>query len=273
MATSDKQLQANRANAAHSTGPRTSSGKAKSSMNAVTHGLFSKHLLLEGEQSEDYLALIEDLLVTLQPIGGLEHSLVERIAVNMWRQKRLIQAETAMVNLECKTSTIAYDVSRELGRTVAPLELGQPDIQEEEFCEEVLKEYKAMPSFSLKTLSEHAPTILKHLTDHAKSKGLTIETYLTASEGKLPKQLIDLVQWCNKMKIRAIQRPQVQDMAQKVKNRKSILPDNYLDLLSRYQTSLDNQLFKAMKALRESQQWRLQMQREINTDKRIQSMA
>jgi hypothetical protein len=259
MATSEKQIIANRKNSENSTGPRTSSGKARSSMNAVTHGLFSKHLLIEGEKADDYLALIEDLLITLHPVGGLEHTLVERIAVNMWRQKRLIQAETAMVNLECKTSTIAYDVSRELGRIVAPSELRTPDIQEEEFCERVLKEYKAMPSFSLKTLSEHGPTILKHLQDHAKSKGLTIEAYLAGSEDKLPKQLIDLVQWSNKMTIRAIQRPQVHDMAKKVKDRKSILPDNYLDLLARYQTSLDNQLFKALKALRESQDHRFSM--------------
>jgi hypothetical protein len=36
MVTSEKQIQANRANATHSTGPRTSLGKATSRLNAVT---------------------------------------------------------------------------------------------------------------------------------------------------------------------------------------------------------------------------------------------
>ena len=35
------------------------------------------------------------------------------------------------------------------------------------------------------------------------------------------------------------------------------LPSDTLELLARYQTTLDNQLFKLLKALREAQEWRL----------------
>ena len=36
-----------------------------------------------------------------------------------------------------------------------------------------------------------------------------------------------------------------------------MLPAGTLEILSRYQTTLDNQLYKALRALREAQEWRL----------------
>ena len=51
---SEKQKQANRRNALNSTGPRTPAGKARSSRNAVTHGLLSNQaLILDGDGAED----------------------------------------------------------------------------------------------------------------------------------------------------------------------------------------------------------------------------
>jgi len=41
-------------------------------------------------------------------------------------------------------------------------------------------------------------------------------------------------------------------------NRKLRIPWGRLDLLSKYQASLDNQLYKALKALREAREWRVQ---------------
>ena len=37
-----------------------------------------------------------------------------------------------------------------------------------------------------------------------------------------------------------------------------VLPNDTLEVFSRYQTTLDNQLFKTLKALRDAQEWRLQ---------------
>ena len=36
-----------------------------------------------------------------------------------------------------------------------------------------------------------------------------------------------------------------------------MLPTDVLEVLARYQTTLDNQLYKALRALREAQEWRL----------------
>jgi hypothetical protein len=46
-------------------------------------------------------------------------------------------------------------------------------------------------------------------------------------------------------------------MAETVRARASVLPAGTLEILARYQTTLDNQLFKALRALREAQEWRL----------------
>ena len=49
---SEAQLAANRANATHSTGPRTEEGQKRSSLNAMKHGLTGRTVLLPREKSK-----------------------------------------------------------------------------------------------------------------------------------------------------------------------------------------------------------------------------
>ena len=97
MSDSSKRTQANQANALQSTGPRTAPGKARSSQNATRHGLLSAKLLLGNESADDYGALLQSLMTELQPVGTLEQLLVERIAAAVWRQRRLVGAESAAI--------------------------------------------------------------------------------------------------------------------------------------------------------------------------------
>ena len=46
---SEEQIEANRANAAKSTGPRTAEGKAVSKMNGFKHGIFAREVVLRGQ--------------------------------------------------------------------------------------------------------------------------------------------------------------------------------------------------------------------------------
>ena len=46
-------------------------------------------------------------------------------------------------------------------------------------------------------------------------------------------------------------------LAEHVRAKRLVLPKDTLELLSRYQTTLDNQLYKALRALRDAQDWRL----------------
>lgn len=76
-----------------STGPRTPEGKDKSKYNAVKHGIFSKVILLKGEPRIVFDALVDGLFNDLHPKGTLEEILVEKLAILLWRYRRLIVAE------------------------------------------------------------------------------------------------------------------------------------------------------------------------------------
>ena len=61
--TTEKQLRANRKNAKKSTGPNTPEGKARSSKNALKHGLLARDAVLPGEDPADFdrqLTALED---------------------------------------------------------------------------------------------------------------------------------------------------------------------------------------------------------------------
>jgi hypothetical protein len=69
-------LAANRANALLSTGPTTSEGKAKSSLNAVKTGLTGRTALLTSEDAALYETHVERFREELQPVGERETQLV-----------------------------------------------------------------------------------------------------------------------------------------------------------------------------------------------------
>jgi hypothetical protein len=79
------------------TGPRTKQGKQTSSRNATKHGIFSKVIVLSSESKTEYEAVLAGLRETLQPEGTLEELLVEKLATLVWRQRRLLLAESAEI--------------------------------------------------------------------------------------------------------------------------------------------------------------------------------
>jgi hypothetical protein len=97
---SDKQLQANRLNAAHSTGPRTPEGKARASLNAVRHGLLARSCVLPEEDRKQFLALLADLEAEHQPAGPEETYLVEQIASAQFRMARLHRIEIGFLDAQ-----------------------------------------------------------------------------------------------------------------------------------------------------------------------------
>jgi hypothetical protein len=94
--TTPKQLAANQANGAHSTGPTTPDGKARSSKNALRHGLRSAVPVLPGERAEDWQEHRDGILRSLAPVGTLEQSLAERVALCLWRLQRVAAYETGV---------------------------------------------------------------------------------------------------------------------------------------------------------------------------------
>jgi hypothetical protein len=86
--TTEAQIQANRANAQKSTGPRTPEGKEKASQNALKHGLLAKDVVVGGEDLDEFDLLRDQLRAELAPAGLAESLLVGRIAGLFWRLQR-----------------------------------------------------------------------------------------------------------------------------------------------------------------------------------------
>jgi hypothetical protein len=95
---SEKQLQANRANARNSTGPKTLAGKARSRLNSRKHGLTAKMLIIVGENADDFDQLRAELLEEHEPQSVLECELVERLAGILWRLRRVPFFEAAIID-------------------------------------------------------------------------------------------------------------------------------------------------------------------------------
>jgi hypothetical protein len=86
-----------RMNGSLSKGPVSERGKQISSRNATKHGIFSRVGILEGESVEEFDALFARICEEQQAVGVVEESLCERIAIAMWRQRRLTRAERAVL--------------------------------------------------------------------------------------------------------------------------------------------------------------------------------
>jgi hypothetical protein len=108
---SQAQIRANQENAQKSTGPTSIEGKKKSSMNAVTHGIFSNITILPGEDEAFIQKLREDILATYQPQDTMELCLVDRIYIAMMRQVRLCQAEAAKLRMSMRPEILAESLS------------------------------------------------------------------------------------------------------------------------------------------------------------------
>ncbi len=99
--TTEKQTEANKQNALVSTGPVTEEGKVIVSKNALKHGVFARDLIIESgdgkENAEEYQQLFQNLIESLSPQGQMEHLLVEKIAVDFWRLRRVLRFETGSI--------------------------------------------------------------------------------------------------------------------------------------------------------------------------------
>jgi hypothetical protein len=85
----DRQRDANYANAKKSTGPRTAEGKAASSANALKFGIYAKSRIIPGEDPAKLQALHDDLYRTYNPQHADERILLDAMIANAWHLERL----------------------------------------------------------------------------------------------------------------------------------------------------------------------------------------
>ena len=95
---SERKAAANRANAQRSTGPRTPEGKARSSLNALRHGLLAKAAFnptIEGnERCAEFEEIVAGLAQEFQPRTATEHLMVQQLAGCYWKLAKVWTFET-----------------------------------------------------------------------------------------------------------------------------------------------------------------------------------
>jgi hypothetical protein len=103
MTISPRKLAANRANAKKSTGPRSVEGKRRSSINGLTHGLFSERIVLPDEDASEFARFRGAMYEEISPREIAEHMLFEDIVRLNWRLRRLQRhsnAASALADLD-----------------------------------------------------------------------------------------------------------------------------------------------------------------------------
>ena len=95
----NRQTEANRRNAALSTGPVTPEGKRRASLNALRHGLTGQTVVLPQEDLAAYQASCAQFHAELKPKGLLETKAVQAIADTDWRLDRIRAMENNLFAL------------------------------------------------------------------------------------------------------------------------------------------------------------------------------
>src|ERR1700682_6268527 len=75
----------NKANAQHSTGPRTAAGKQRSSLNAWRHGLTGQTIVLPTEDHSAYQRHSQSFIEEYQPKGATETQFVQTLVDTSWQ--------------------------------------------------------------------------------------------------------------------------------------------------------------------------------------------
>jgi phage tail sheath protein FI len=88
---SEKQIEANRLNAQHSTGPVTPDGKAASSRNAFKHGLRARNVMFGNDPRLEQFR--DDFDAEYQPQTATEAALVEQMAVAFFKRTHFEELE------------------------------------------------------------------------------------------------------------------------------------------------------------------------------------
>jgi len=72
-------------------------------MNALSHGLYAKKLVLETEAAVEFQEMLAAYLHQFQPDGPAEFDLVQEMVAAKWRQRRLWSIETDLLDDELAT--------------------------------------------------------------------------------------------------------------------------------------------------------------------------
>ena len=78
-------------------GPNTEAGKAAVRRNAFKHGITAGYVVVDGmEDRADWEAVRKGVRETINPENYLEEMLAERLALNLWKRRRIDMYQAAV---------------------------------------------------------------------------------------------------------------------------------------------------------------------------------
>ncbi|HOY71003.1 MAG TPA: hypothetical protein PL131_09555 [Methylotenera sp.] len=264
--TTDKQIAANKANAQKSTGAKSPKGKAIVASNSIKHGIYSSKVVIHGESLEDFQLLLGGLVESLKPVGTLEQFYVERIAHSMWRQFRLVKAESAYIELQRtkKRSENIHSAENALGyqfgmlgyqNSTIDFDFNEDDKSQLDFGNIILEKYSTL---NLRKLHSGDVAELKKCPELYEAYMLEADISPASSEvldsESIAKWLDSYLDYCVNLQGQLKIKLACKTVMQLVQTEKLCPYTN--ELLARYQVALDNELSRAIEGLRSQQIYR-----------------
>ena len=258
MAT-EAQIKANQENAKKSTGPLTKEGKQRSSMNAMTHGIFSTIPLLPGENLEQFKLLEEEIIKAYQPTDAMESLLVQRVYLTCMRQIRLREAESAKLEISmmpevmCKTVTQLFEHNSDKRFTAEDMsELTEAHYMFAQALEKEIKEsgYASL-ALTIEMIKEKMPLTSRHMKDiHEEEYKLSWEEFIQ-KPGML-RAAISMLAKRVKIQLASTKNNHIAyTLKHKLKIVHRIPHGDDMTIFTKYQVQLDTDLYRAMKALQD----------------------
>ncbi len=250
---SDAQILANQENAKKSTGPKTVEGKQRSSMNAMTHGIFAQIPILPGEDRELLNAIADGINQTYKPRDAMEAILVERITVASFRQIRLREAEAAHIKINMSEERLLDSVISSLRipffERFSFSDLSPEKEEHYQFFLRVIEEFKeqgdAYLDLSLDMIKNKMPHAFMLLEQKPKEYKSTWEILISRPESirfAMKEIKEGVTKYIEKNKFLHIAFHLLEDI--KITQ---LLPNgNEMAKFYKYQTQFDNDLYRAM---------------------------
>lgn len=200
----------------------------------------------------------------LWPVGALELALVEKVAVALWRQRRLVRAETALVERDRRPDAMAYQVGKRIGRDTLFPSLNASDLEPVDgavlaWCRAALAEAVALNPVAWgdwHAWETVAPSLWRELYKDSGEQGPA--DYLAEKfDGDSAGYVRFVVNWCRSQIDKAKQSAAIQVAVRAIRDERAVLSGDVADTMGRYAEMLDRELYRAIRALREAQDWRL----------------
>ena len=270
--TTEKQRKANIKNAKKSTGPRTKKGKEIVSKNALKHGILSKEAFLDigkiKEDREEFDKLRKRFFSELNPHNILEEMLVDMIFSYYWRLRRVLRVEKEEIRRQTKLVGVVRLINENL--QADRLEDGYIYISLRELVNNVilLRRYETKVLYFVDILDKkgflteneflECIKLVKSVSSNETVEyieNLNIRARRDARGRKLKNEYADELKRILSMILERVRlyltlAEFVEKIEVEVEEKTSmVLPEEILNKILRYETSLERKLYKAIETL------------------------